>query len=327
MCGRRAPTSASASVNPTCGGATTLSVSGGSAGTGGTLQWYTGSCGGTSVGSGNLSVSPSATTTYYGRYETAAPCSDVTGCAQVTVTVNTQSANPTSAAASVDPVCTGGSTLLTLTGGGGGTGEVIKWYAGACSGTAVATGNGASVSPTTTTTYYGRYEDGAPCSFNTACATVTVTVNCPPVANPDTFMRTPGMSLKIPKASLLANDTDESVTNFVGVSATSTNGVTLTTYSTFILYPRAHANVNDQFTYTITDGSLHGHGRGERNHQPQSRAGRRRRWSLRTRRRPWGLRAFRALVYEVQRATNMVNPTWVVVLTTNAPPAGVFRGG
>ena len=77
-----APTSASASVNPTCGGATTLSVSGGSAGTGGTLKWYSGSCGGTAVGTGNnLSVSPTATTTYYARYETAAPCSDATACA------------------------------------------------------------------------------------------------------------------------------------------------------------------------------------------------------------------------------------------------------
>jgi hypothetical protein len=38
------------------------------------------------------------------------------------------------------------------------------------------TGNGLSVSPTTTTSYYGRYEDGTPCG-NSACASVTVTVN------------------------------------------------------------------------------------------------------------------------------------------------------
>jgi phage baseplate assembly protein gpV len=39
----------------------------------------------------------------------------------------------------------------------------------------VGSGNGLSVSPTATTTYYGRYEDGAPCNYNSACATVTVT--------------------------------------------------------------------------------------------------------------------------------------------------------
>src|SRR4029077_9533419 len=41
----------------------------------------------------------------------------------------------------------------------------------------VGVGNGLSVSPTVTTTYFGRYEDGAPCNFNTTCASVTITVN------------------------------------------------------------------------------------------------------------------------------------------------------
>ncbi len=66
---------------------------------------------------------------------------------------------------------------LTLNGGGGGTGEVIAWYTASCGGTLVGTGNGISVSPTSTTTYYGRYEDGAPCSYSSNCAPVIVTVN------------------------------------------------------------------------------------------------------------------------------------------------------
>ncbi|MBK6821423.1 MAG: hypothetical protein IPG85_18295 [Bacteroidetes bacterium] len=47
-----------------------LSASGG-AGT--TLQWFTGSCGGTSIGTGNPLViaSPTVTTTYYVRYADA----------------------------------------------------------------------------------------------------------------------------------------------------------------------------------------------------------------------------------------------------------------
>src|SRR5581483_9554479 len=57
------------------------------------------------------------------------------------------------------------------------------WYTGSCGGTLAATGNGANVSPTTTTTYFGRYEDGAPCSVNTTCASVTITVSTAPTVN------------------------------------------------------------------------------------------------------------------------------------------------
>ena len=93
-----------------------------------------------------------------------------------TLTVNTQSTNPTSASANPAAICSGSSSTLTLTGGGGGTSTVIKWYTGSCGGTLAGTGNNLSVSPTVTTTYYGRYEDPAPCSYNTACASVTVTI-------------------------------------------------------------------------------------------------------------------------------------------------------
>jgi len=93
------------------------------------------------------------------------------------LTVNKKSTDPTSATASALILCSGVSSSLNLVGGGGGTGEVIKWYTGSCGGTLVGTGNGLSVSPTTTTTYYGRYEDPTPCSYNSACASVTVTVN------------------------------------------------------------------------------------------------------------------------------------------------------
>ena len=74
-------------------------------------------------------------------------------------------------------VCSGGSVNLTLGGGGGGTGEVVNWYTGSCGGTFVGTGNPLPVfNITSTTTYFGRYEDPAPCSFNSTCASVTVTV-------------------------------------------------------------------------------------------------------------------------------------------------------
>ena len=62
-------------------------------------------------------------------------------------------------------------------GGGGGTGEVIHWYTGFMVGEhPLVQECGLSVSPAVTTTYYGRYEDGAPCNYTSACVTVTVTV-------------------------------------------------------------------------------------------------------------------------------------------------------
>ena len=84
------PTGASSSANNFCadaGGTLDLTASGGSTGTGATLKWYSGSCGGTLLGSGSpLTISkPTITTTYYARYE--GDCNTTT-CASVTVIVN-----------------------------------------------------------------------------------------------------------------------------------------------------------------------------------------------------------------------------------------------
>jgi len=74
----------SASINPVFpGNATSLSVSGGSLGTGAQWRWYSGSCGGTPAGTGTtISVSPTSATTYYARAE--GTC-NTTACASVTV--------------------------------------------------------------------------------------------------------------------------------------------------------------------------------------------------------------------------------------------------
>lgn len=81
-----APTGASSDRDNLCmydGGSIVLSATGGS---GTTLRWFSGSCAGTLVGTGNgLSIAaPSATTTYFARWETSC---GVSGCASVTVTV------------------------------------------------------------------------------------------------------------------------------------------------------------------------------------------------------------------------------------------------
>lgn len=81
------PTAASASPSAICagdGGQITLTAVGGS---GDVLNWYTGSCGGTPIGSGSpLSVpAPVSTTTYFARWES--DCED-SECVTATVVVN-----------------------------------------------------------------------------------------------------------------------------------------------------------------------------------------------------------------------------------------------
>jgi hypothetical protein len=84
-----AATAATASSTSLCGPtAITLSVTGGSLGSGASWRWYSGSCGGTLVGTGaTLNITPTATTTYYVR---AAGTCNTTTCVSVTVTVNVQ---------------------------------------------------------------------------------------------------------------------------------------------------------------------------------------------------------------------------------------------
>ena len=146
--------------------------------------FLSGADGTTVISSVTISNGLSTATFYYrdatvGRPTITAACSPLTSATQ-TETNLVVSSNPTSATTSAvgDTICNGGSTTLTLNGGGGGScTATIHWYSGSCGGTSVGTGNGLSVSPTATTTYYGRYEDAAPCSHNSACASVTVTVN------------------------------------------------------------------------------------------------------------------------------------------------------
>ena len=79
------PTSISTSANPICiGTATQLTANG----TQGTVYWYSGSCGGTSIGTGNsINVSPGITTSYFAKNFNNGLFSN--GCASAIVTVNT----------------------------------------------------------------------------------------------------------------------------------------------------------------------------------------------------------------------------------------------
>jgi hypothetical protein len=80
-----APTGVSGTTTICVGSSTTLTLVGGSAGTNAVAKWYSGSCGGTLVGTGNsVAVSPTTNTTYFVRYE--GDCNNTT-CASQAITV------------------------------------------------------------------------------------------------------------------------------------------------------------------------------------------------------------------------------------------------
>lgn len=107
-----APTSITGTTTICNGSSTTLSVSGGTLGIGASWMWYSNTCGGTSVGTGNsISVSPTTTTTYYVRAEGC----NTTTCASITVTVRPA---PTLASVSATPTsaCAGSNVTVTANG-------------------------------------------------------------------------------------------------------------------------------------------------------------------------------------------------------------------
>ena len=130
--------------NPIClGNAAILTATGGA-----TYSWSTGQTG------ASISVSPASTTTY-SVTATNAGCTDV---ANITVTVNSVTANATAAPATI---CGGASSVLTATGGG-----TYNWSTGQSGATI-------TVSPTATTIYTVTVTNNG-C---TNVANVTVTVN------------------------------------------------------------------------------------------------------------------------------------------------------
>ncbi len=148
-------------------------------GTGASWEWYSGSCGGTCVGTGSsIIVSPTSTTTYYVQAD--GTC-NTTSCVNVAITVNTNSTAPTSITASQTTICSGDPVTLTVNGGSLGAGANWELYTGSCGGTFVSsnTTGSFSINPTSTTTYY-VLSDGT-CN-TTTCASVTINITALPAA-------------------------------------------------------------------------------------------------------------------------------------------------
>jgi hypothetical protein len=167
-----APVSATADHTTFCVGDYANIILTATGGSGTTLNWYSGSCGGTFLGSGNdLSIpAPVDTTTYYASWTNVCGTSS---CASFTVTVNPWAVAPTSASVDNAAFCVGDYPTITLTATGGG-GTVLNWYAGSCGGTLVGTGSPLTIpAPVTTTSYFSSW--ATPCGAST-CQSVTVTI-------------------------------------------------------------------------------------------------------------------------------------------------------
>ncbi|MBS1647302.1 MAG: gliding motility-associated C-terminal domain-containing protein [Bacteroidetes bacterium] len=170
---------ASANASPTTvcpGNPSTLTLSGGSLGTGATWQWHSGSCGGAVVGSGtSISVSPGSTTTYYVN---AVGTCNTTACVPVTVNVGGTTATP-GTPTGPSPVCSGSTQTYNTTGTVGATS--YNWTVPG--GATINSGQGtASISVTWGSTSGNVCVTATgPCGVSAAACT-PVTVNLPPAS-------------------------------------------------------------------------------------------------------------------------------------------------
>ena len=156
---------------------TNLAVSGGSLGTNANWYWYTGSCGGTLVGTGPLlsNVSPTTTTTYYVRAEGLC---DTTSCTPFTLTVNPL---PVGNITNDTSICFGSTAVPTFNFTVGTAPFNVTYTYGSHVSTldSIYTGDTILVAPTSTTTYLiTSITDSNTCVNNSGSfsgSTVTVT--------------------------------------------------------------------------------------------------------------------------------------------------------
>ncbi len=153
-----------------------------------------------------------------------------------------------------------------------------------------------------------------------------IITNHPPVAGDASYTRSPGIySIRINYSQLFTNVSDVDGDNFtVTATGVSTNGITVMRGANSLTYQNTNY-VNDQFTYTVSDGhggsaigNIHLFTRtggvfGQANPQIASTNG-------------TAIVSFAGtpgLSYTVQRTADLL--TWTDQLTTNAPANGLFQ--
>ena len=252
-----AATSAGTDVNNLCyndGGSFSLTANGGS---GTTFVWYAESCGGISIGSGTLLIIPvpTATTTYYGRWET--PGCTPSACVQTTMNIITAPEAPTGAQSSDNNFCPNAGGNLTLTAFGG-AGNHLEWFRGSCGNTPIGSGNNLVIAkPTATTMYYVRWSNS--CGSST-CAQVVVTVTdaeAPTITCPANIAvnASPGQcSAVVTYTAPVGTDDCPGATTVqtAGLASGATFPVGITT-NTFRVTDAAGNKTECSFTVTVTD--------------------------------------------------------------------------
>lgn len=168
-----APTGISGNNNICAGENTTLTIQGGSPGTSGSPEWFSGSCGSGIIGTGNtINISPQSTTTYFVRYN--GNC-NTTSCASVTINVDQPNIAPTISGSGT--YCLGEQVTLTSTGGNIPTGQ-FSWFENAVTNPSIGTGGSITVSPNGTTDYIVEVPANGACAAASS-NTITVTVPTP----------------------------------------------------------------------------------------------------------------------------------------------------
>ena len=165
-------TSLTASSDTLCSaGNVSITVNGGTLGPGSEWELYTASCGGTLVATtatnSFTNIPVSATTTFYCKADSC----DNTNCISIEVVLANASTDPSSITSSDTIVCQNNNVILTVVGGGLGTGAQWNWYDDVCGGNLVGQGNTLNVNPSATTTYSVRAEGY--CN-NTLCEDIAI---------------------------------------------------------------------------------------------------------------------------------------------------------
>ncbi len=152
-----------------------------------------------------------------------------------------------------------------------------------------------------------------------------VVTNHPPVAATMTVHRTAGLTLKVAFADLATNwsDVDGDAVSLASLNLVTTNGINLSTNSSWILYTNG-PNVNDQFNYSVSDGHG-GTAFGLVNILILTNVTGQATGSIAISNGMVNL-SFAGIpgaTYNVQRSTNLND--WLTIWTTNAPDNGLFN--
>ena len=162
-------------------------------------------------------------------------------------------------------------------------------------------------------------------SVTSSVATLTYTGNVAPVANPSTYSRPAGFSLKIAIAGDLAtywSDADADSLALTG-AISSTNGATVSYDSDFVYYSNPN-DVADQINYTIGDGQGGSNsGTIDVTVGTSTSVGGTQAIMVSGNSATVTFAGIPGYQYQIQRSTNLVD--WVSLLTTNAPSHGVFK--